>query len=66
MPSSAFEHLAWKIFFQALRGCFQLPSSAAINGELMRAKYAITMNSVLLAFSKHSLICFTLDGATNL
>jgi hypothetical protein len=35
MPYSAFEHPAWKYFFQALRGCFQLPSSATIGGELM-------------------------------
>jgi hypothetical protein len=32
----------------------------------MQAEYAITMNDVLLAFNKHSLICFTLDDATNL
>jgi len=37
MPYFAFEHPAWKDFFQALRGCFHLPSSAAIGGELMRA-----------------------------
>jgi peroxiredoxin family protein len=49
-----------------LRGYFQLPSSAAISGELMRTEYAITMNDVSLALGKHSFICFTLDGATNL
>jgi hypothetical protein len=32
----------------------------------MRAEYAVTMNNVLLALDKHSFICFTLDGATNL
>ncbi len=32
----------------------------------MRVEYAVTMNDVLLALSKHSLICFTLDNATNL
>jgi hypothetical protein len=31
----AFEHPAWKDFFQALRSYFQLPSSTAIGGELM-------------------------------
>jgi hypothetical protein len=35
MLYSAFEHPAWKDFFQALRGCFQLPSLAAIGGETM-------------------------------
>ncbi|CAK9207872.1 unnamed protein product [Sphagnum troendelagicum] len=66
MLYSAFEHPTWKDFFQALCGYFQLPSSTAIGGDLMRAEYAITMNDVLLALSKHSLICFTLDNATNL
>jgi hypothetical protein len=32
----------------------------------MQAEYVVTMNDVLLAFGKHSLICFKLDGATNL
>ncbi len=32
----------------------------------MWIEYAITMNDVLLALSKHSLICFMLDSATNL
>jgi hypothetical protein len=32
----------------------------------MRREYAVTMNDVLLALDKHSLICFMLDGATNL
>jgi hypothetical protein len=35
MPYSAFEHSAWKDFFQTLHGCFQLPFLAAIDGELM-------------------------------
>jgi hypothetical protein len=35
MPYSAFEHLAWKNFFQALRSCFQLPFLTIISGELM-------------------------------
>jgi hypothetical protein len=64
-PYSAFEHPAWKVFFQSLRGCSQLPSSAAIGGDLMQAEYAATMNNVLLALRKHSLVCFTLDGALN-
>jgi hypothetical protein len=62
----AFEHPTWKDFFQALRSSFQLPSSATIGGKLMRAEYAVTMNDVMFALSKHSLICFTLDSATNL
>jgi len=66
MPYSDFEHPTWKDLSQALHSCFQLPSSTAISGELMRTEYAVTMNDVLLAFGKHSLICFTLDGATNL
>jgi len=66
MPYFAFEHLTWKDFFQALHGCFQLLSSTAISGELVRAEYVVTMNDVLLTLGKHSLICFTLDGATNL
>jgi hypothetical protein len=66
MPYSTFEHPAWKYFFQTLHGYFQFPSLAAIGGELMQAEYAITMNDVVLALDKHSLICFTLDGATNL
>jgi hypothetical protein len=33
MPYSAFEHSAWKDFFQVLHGYFQLPSSTAISGE---------------------------------
>jgi hypothetical protein len=32
----------------------------------MQVEYAVTMNDVLLALSKHSFIYFTLDGATNL
>ncbi|CAK9270788.1 unnamed protein product [Sphagnum jensenii] len=66
MPYSAFEHPAWKDFFQVLRGCFQLPSSTTIGGELLQAQYVVTMNDVLLALGKHSLIYFTLDNATNL
>ncbi len=66
MPYSAFEHPAWKDFFQALRNYFQLPFSAMIDGELMQIEYAVTVNDVLLALGKHSLICFTLNGATNL
>jgi hypothetical protein len=66
MPYYAFEHPTWKFFFQALRGCFQLPSLAAISGELMQVEYVVTMNKFLFALGKHSLIYFTLDGATNL
>jgi hypothetical protein len=66
MPYSTFEHLTWKDFFQVLCSYFQLPSSATISGELMQAEYAVTMNNVLFAFGKHSLIYFTLDGASNL
>jgi hypothetical protein len=62
----AFEHSTWKDFFQALRGSFQLPSSAVIGGKLMRVEYAVTMNDVLFTLNKHSLIYFTLDSATNL
>jgi hypothetical protein len=49
-----------------LHSCFQLPSSTSISGELLQAEYAVTMNDVLLALGKHSLIYFTLDDATNL
>jgi hypothetical protein len=37
-------------------------------GDLMRAEYAKTMNSVLLVLDKQQeqLICLTLDGATNI
>jgi hypothetical protein len=66
MPYSAFEHPTWKDFFRALHGYFQFPSSTTIGGELMQVEYAVTMNDVLLAFNKHSLICFSLDDATNL
>ena len=65
MPFAAFEHPAWKLFFKSLRGCFQLPSTEAIGGQLMRDEYLYVMNDVLLALSKMSLICITLDGATN-
>ena len=65
-PFSAFEHPSWKAFFRALRGCYQLPSSAAIAGDLMRAEYTTTMNDVLLVLGKQPLICLTLDGATNI
>ncbi len=58
---SAFEHPSWKAFFRALRGCYQLPSSAAIAGDLMRAEYTTTMNDVLLVLGKQPLICLTLD-----
>ena len=64
-PFSAFDHPAWKGFFRALRGCYQLPTREALGGHLMRSEYTETMNEVLLTLSKHSLICFTLDGATN-
>ena len=65
-PYSAFEHPAWKAFFNALRGCYQLPSRALIGGELMMHEYTQTMNEVLLSIGKHPLVCFTLDGATNM
>jgi hypothetical protein len=39
---------------------------AAIGGDLLRAEYTETMNEVLLVLGKHPMICFTLDGATNL
>ena len=65
VPFAAFEHQAWATFFQALRGSFKLPSTAAIGGELMLAEYGVTMNDVLLELGNLSLICFTLDGATN-
>lgn len=65
-PYAAFGHPAWKHFFHALRGCYQLPTAAVIGGELMVNEYNQTMNEVLLSIGKHPLICFTLDGATNL
>lgn len=64
-PFSAFDDPAWKAFFQALRGCYKLPSRDAIGGSLMRSEYVETMNEVLFALSRHPLICFTLDGATD-
>jgi hypothetical protein len=64
-PFSAFEDPAWKAFFQALRGCYKLPSRDAIGGSLMRSEYVETMNKVLFALSRHPLICFTLDGETD-
>jgi hypothetical protein len=66
MPYSAFEHPAWKHFFRSLRGCYQLPTRSQIGGELMVHEYTETMNEVLLSLAKQQLICFTLDGATNL
>jgi len=65
MPFAAFEHPTWKLFFKSLRGCFQLPFTEAIGGQLMRDEYLYVMNDVLLALSKMLLICLTLDGATN-
>ena len=65
-PYSAFEHPAWKDFFRALRSSYQIPCRTAIGGSLMRNEYVETMNEVLVALGKHPLICFTLDGATNL
>lgn len=65
-PYSAFEHPAWKAFFRALRGSYQLPCRAAIGGSLMRSEYIETMNEVLIVLGKQPQICFTLDGATNL
>jgi hypothetical protein len=65
-PYAAFCHPAWKAFFRALCGCYQLPTRAAIGGKLMMNEYNQTMNEVLLSLGKHPLICFTLDGATNL
>jgi len=65
MPFVAFEHPTWKLFFKSFRGCFQLPSTKAIGGQLMRDEYLYVMNDVLLALSKMSLICLTLDGSTN-
>jgi hypothetical protein len=41
-------------------------SHAVIGGSLMRSKYIETMNEVLIVLGKQPLICFTLDGATNL
>ena len=64
-PFSAFEHPAWKAFFRSLRGCYILPTREAIGGHLMTSEYTETMNEVILDLGKHSLICFTLDGATN-
>jgi len=66
MPYSAFDHPAWKTFFHALRSCYQLPTRNQIGGELMMYEYTETMNEVLLSLGKNPLICFTLDGATNL
>ncbi|ETV97590.1 hypothetical protein H310_09486 [Aphanomyces invadans] len=65
MPFAAFEHESWHAFFMALRGSFKIPSTEAIGGDLMRSEYALTMNDVLLALAKNTLICFTLDGATS-
>ncbi|SPR00518.1 unnamed protein product (mitochondrion) [Plasmodiophora brassicae] len=65
MPFAAFEHESWRAFFKALRGSFKIPSTEAIGGDFMRTEYALTMNDVLLHLAKHTLICFTLDGATN-
>lgn len=64
MPFAAFEHPAWKLFSKSVRGCLQLPSTEAIGGQLMQDEYLYVMNDVLLALSKMSLICITLDGAT--
>ena len=66
MPYAAFDHPAWKSFFHALRSCYQLPTRRQIGGELMMYEYTQTMNEVLLSLGKHPLICFTLDGPTNL
>lgn len=65
MPFAAFEHPTWKLFFMSLCGCFQLPSTETIGGQLMRDEYVYVMNDVLLTLSKMPLICLTLDGATN-
>jgi hypothetical protein len=65
-PYSAFEHPAWKAFFRALRGSYQLPCCAVIGGSLMRSEYIETMNEVLIVLGKQPLICFTLDDPTNL
>ena len=65
-PYSAFEHPAWKAFFKALQSSYQLPCRAAIGGNLMRAEYVNTMSDVLTVLGMHQLICFTLNGATNL
>jgi hypothetical protein len=64
-PYSAFDHPAWKGFFKALRGSYVLPTRESIGGHLMSSEYTETMNEVLLALGNHRLICFTLDGATN-
>jgi hypothetical protein len=54
-------------FLQALQSSYQLPCCAAIGGNLMRAEYVNTMCDVLTVLgTKHQLICFKLDGATNL
>jgi hypothetical protein len=66
MPYSAFDHPVWKLFFHALCSCYQLPTRNQIGGELMMYEYTKTMNKVLLSLGKNPLICFTLDGATNL
>ena len=65
MPFAAFEHPAWKLLFKSVRGCFQLPYTEVIGGQLIRDEYLYVMNDVLLTLSKMSLICITLDGATN-
>ena len=48
-----------------LRGSFKFPSNAAIGGELMGAEYGKIMNGVMLEPGKLLLICFMLDGDTN-
>ena len=65
MPFAVIEHPTWKMFFKSVRGCFQLPSTEPIGGQLMRDEYLYVMNDVILALSKMSLICITLDGVMN-
>jgi hypothetical protein len=65
-PYSAFEHLDWKHFFRSLQGCYKLPTRLQIGDELMAREYTETLNKFLLSLGKQQLICYTLDGATNL
>ena len=65
MSFAAFEHDSLRAFFKKIHGSFKIPSTEAIGGDLMRSEYVMTMNDVLLDLAKHTLICFTLDGAKN-
>jgi hypothetical protein len=65
MPFRSFEHPTWKTFFGKLRGAFKIPTTEVIGNDLQQIEYKNVMAKVVCKLKQFSMICLTLDGATN-